>query len=172
MFHSCYRGGVPIKICRAIPHRAPVDRRSVRQSRSPAFDIAGVRLDQLSNTGGLNHIDDILAVAETCRRVSPYKTCVGEKFKMSIQAGSANIHRSLESPNGRRAEHREATQDIYASAVAHETDCRFNFGRQFWSNQTGHGSILPDSIENQRLLCRPTLLLCNRVCSGLTQWPA
>jgi hypothetical protein len=35
--------------------------------------------------------------------------------------------------------------------------------RQFWSNEIGHGFILPDDSRNRRLFSGPTLLLIDRV---------
>ena len=173
MFQSCYRGHVPTAISCTSPHRAPAYRRNAPgQSRSHAFDIAGVLLGQLSDSSGLNHIYDILAVAHTCGRIGLHQTRLGEKIEVPIQAGSADIHRTLQAPNGRGSEHRQAAQDIYSGAVAHETDCHLDFGRQFWSNQAWHGSILPDAMENQCLLCHLTLLLSNGVQNGLTRWLA
>lgn len=173
MFQSCYRGHVPTEISRTPLNGTSAYRRPAPgQSRSDALDVAGELLGQLSDPSGVNHIDDILAVAHTCRWVGLHQTRFGEKIKVSVQAWSAHIHRTLQPSNGRRAEHRQTAQDIYPGTVAHKTDCHFNFGRHFGSNQAWHGSILPDALANQCLFCRPTLLLSNRVYSGLSLWPA
>lgn len=173
MFQPCYRGDVFTAISRIRLFRAPAYRRRVPgQSRSHSFDITGVRLGQLSDPRGANGIDDSLAVAHTCRRVGLNQTRLGERIEVSIQAGPADIHRSLQSPNGRRAEDRQVAQDIRPSAVAHKTDCHLNFGRQFWSNEAWHRSILPEVMENEWPFWVLTLLLINRVWSGLTLWAA
>jgi hypothetical protein len=173
MFQPCYRGHVPTTISCTTRHRAPAYcRRVLGQSRSHALDITGVLLGQLSDSSRLNHIDDILAVAHTCGGIGLHQTRLGEKIEVPIQAGSADIHRSLQAPNGRRAEHRQAAQDIHSGTVAQKTDCHLNFGRQFWSDQAWHGSILPDAMENQCLLCHRTLLLSNGAQNGLTRWLA
>lgn len=173
MFRSCYRGHVPTTISCTPLHGAPAYRRPAPgQSRSHALDVPRKLLGQLSDPSGVNHIDDILAVAHTCRGVGLHQARLGEKIKVSVQAWSADIHRSLQTSNGRRAEHRQAAQDIYPGTVAHKTDCHLNFGRHFWSNQAWHGSILPDAMANQCLFCRLTLLLSNRVYNGLSLGPA
>lgn len=164
MFRRCYRGDVPTTISRVTRHRAPTARPPIPgQSRSPAFDIPEVLLGQLSDPRGLDRIDDILALAHTGRKIGLHQTRLGEEIEVSIQAGSADIYRGLQSPDGRRTEHRQVAQDIRPSAVTHEADCYLNLRRQFWSNEAWHGSILPDARENQRLFCRLTLLLSNRV---------
>lgn len=173
MFQPCYRGRVPTAISRTTPYRSPACRRPAPgQSRSHAFHVAGVLPGQLSDPSGLNPIDDILAVTQTCRWVGLHQARLGQKIEVSVQAWSADIQRSMQTPDCRRAEHRQAAQDIYPGTVAHKTDCHLNFGRHFWSNQAGHESILPDAMTNQCLLCRHTLLLSNRVSNGLTLWLA
>jgi len=173
MFQSCYRGDVFTAISRITLYRTPAYcRRVVGQSRLRSFDIAGVRLGQLSDPRGANGIDDSPAVAHTCRRVGLNQTRLGEKIEVSIQAGPAYIHSSLQSPNGRRAEHRQVAQDIRPSAVAHKTYCHLNFGRQFWSNEAWHRSILPEAIENQWLFWGLTLSLINRPSPSLILWAA
>ena len=171
MFQSCYRGDVLTAISRITSHRSLAYRRRVPgRSRLHAFDVTGVRLGQLSNARGSYGIDDSLAVAHACRRVSLNQASLGKKIEVSIQAGPTDVHRSLQSPNGRRAEHRQAAQDIHSGTVAQKADCHLNFGRQFWSDQAWHGSILPDATENQCLFCHRTLLLSNRVLNSLTVW--
>lgn len=163
MFQSCYRGRVPIPISSATHHRSPSDHRRVQgQPQSHAFDVGGARPGHLSDLIGLNRIDDMLAVPHTRRRIGLHQTCTGEKIEVSIQTGSTDIQHSLQSPNRRRAEHRQAAQDIYPGPVAHKTDSHLDFGRQFWPNQAWHGSILPDAMENHCLSCSHALLLSNR----------
>jgi hypothetical protein len=167
MFQSCYRGRVPIPISLSAHQREPSDGRRVQaRLRSYAFDIGSAVSGQFSDPIGLNRIDDILAVAHTCRGIGLHQTDTGKKFEVSIQAGSTDIQHSLQLSNSRRAEHRQAAQDIYPSAVAHKTYSQLNFGWQFWPNQAWHASILPDATENQCLPCRHTLLVSNRVCNG------
>lgn len=167
MFQSCYRGRVPIPISRTAHQREPSDDRRVQgELQSHAFNIGGAVSGQFSDPIGLNRIDDILAVAHTCRGIGLHQTGIGEKIEVSIQAGSTDIQHSLQLSNSRRAEHRQAAQDIYPSAVAHKTYSQLNFGWQFWPNQAWHASILPDATENQCLSCRHTLLVSNRVCNS------
>lgn len=171
MFRSCYRGDVPTAISRITSHRSLAYRRRVPgQSRLHAFDVTGVRLGQLSNPRGSYGIDDRPAVAHACRRVSLNQTSLGKKIEVSIQARPTDVHRGLQSPNGRRAEYRQVAQDIRLSAVANKSDCHLNFGRQFWSNETRHRSILPDAMWNRWLFAAPTLLLISRLCADLTMW--
>lgn len=166
MFRSCYRGHVLTRISRTSRHHAQVCcRDATARSQLPALDIAHVRLRQLSDPSGLDHIDHIPALARALGRIGLHQTCRGENFEVSIQAGPADIDSRLQSPHRRRAERRQVAQDNYPGAVAHKTDGHLNFGRQVWANQARHESILPDVIRNLCSFCT-TLLISNRVATG------
>jgi hypothetical protein len=136
---------------------------AARIPSSSTFDVINIRSGQFSNSGGLQLVGDVSPLAHASRRISLDQSCCRKGLQMPIQARSTDLQHVLQLADCRGAHYGQLTQNVRLSPTAHETYCDLNTGGQIGADQSRHGSILPDSAPNCRLVVRPTLLVNNRV---------
>ena len=164
MFQSCYCGFVSLTVSSIAQGRLSRYRGCAqRQSGSVSFDVADVLPREPTKPRQLNGIDDIPALAHAGGRVSLYQASFGQGLEVPVKAGAADVHRSLEAADGRRAKDGQMAQNLSLSPTANYADRNLNLPRKHWSNEVWHASILPDVSAAEDLHLCPTLLLSNKV---------
>ena len=139
-----------------------------RESASAAFDVTDIVGHEPSEPRGLDGIDDILTLAQSGRGIGLHQAGSRQEIQVPIKARAADVHRALKAADGRRAKNAQGTQNLSLGATAHDADCELNLGGKCWSDEVGHGSILPDTSGADGFGFCPTLLLNNSVDAAAT----
>lgn len=133
---------MPIRIAARIPS-------------SSAFNVINIRPRQFLNSRGLQLVSDISTLAQASRRISLDQSCCSKGFQVSVQARSTDLQHILQLADCRRTQYGQLTQNVRLCPIAHETYCGLNTGGQIGTDQSRHGSILPDFAPNCRLVVNP-----------------